>query len=119
MAFTYPSVLYAFFLLLIPIVIHLFNFRRYKKVYFSNLRFLTSVNQQSRKTSQLKHLLILLARLLFVSALVLAFSKPYIPSKLSKLELAKRHVVFYLDNSFSMQQEGKKGCYLKKRKALF
>ena len=79
MKFEYPGFLFAFILLAIPIIIHLFNFRRYKVLYFSSLQFLKQVEEQTRSTQKLKHLLILIARILAFSALILAFAQPYLP----------------------------------------
>ena len=64
MAFAQPLFLIALAGLAIPVIIHLFNFRRYKKVYFTNVSFIADIKQESKKRSQLKHLLILLMRLL-------------------------------------------------------
>jgi hypothetical protein len=79
MKFLYPTFLIALLVLALPIIIHFFNFKRYKTVYFSNVGFLKHIQQETRKKSQLKHLLILLSRILALAALVLAFSRPYIP----------------------------------------
>ena len=79
MKFLYPQFLYALTALAIPIIIHLFNFRKFKTIYFSNVRFLKEVKQQTKAQSELKHLLILLSRLLAITSLVLAFAQPYIP----------------------------------------
>ena len=47
MKFAYPEFLYALFAIAIPIVIHLFNFRKFKKIYFSNVEFLKEVQQET------------------------------------------------------------------------
>src|ERR1700733_10748576 len=101
------SCLYRFFLwaltaLSLPMLIHLFNFRRYKTVYFPNGRFLKEVKKKTDSRSQLKHLPILLARLLALASLVLAFAQPYIKEKNTKVLSGKRAVSIYVDNSFSM-----------------
>ena len=67
MVFSHPEYLYGFFALLIPIIIHLFNFRRYKKLMFSNIQFLKNITVTTKKQNELKHLLVLLARLLALS----------------------------------------------------
>ncbi|MCD4726652.1 MAG: BatA domain-containing protein, partial [Pirellulales bacterium] len=78
MEFVSPSILYALFAVSIPVIIHLFNFRKYKKVYFTNVRFIKEIKQQTKKRSQLKHLIVLLLRILAIIALVMAFACPYI-----------------------------------------
>ena len=100
MQFKYPELLYALFLLLIPIFIHLFQLRRFEKVAFTNVKFLKKIELQTRKSSKLKKLLILLSRMLFLAFLVLAFAQPYF-SKNKKGQ--KTQTIVYLDNSLSMQ----------------
>ncbi|HEX7415084.1 MAG TPA: BatA domain-containing protein [Bacteroidia bacterium] len=118
MSFLYPSFLVALSALSIPIVVHLFNFRRYKKVYFTNVRFLKEVQQESKSKSTLKRLLILASRLLALTCLVLAFAQPYIPSN-HNIKKGARAITIYIDNSFSMQAANKNGNLLDdaKRKA--
>ncbi|MFN3968968.1 BatA domain-containing protein, partial [Flavobacterium sp.] len=40
MQFKHPEILYFLFLLVIPILVHLFQLRRFKKEYFTNVQFL-------------------------------------------------------------------------------
>ncbi len=109
MNFLYPTFLYAFATLLIPILIHLFYFRRFKTVYFSNVRFLSQLQEQKQTRSRLKHWLTLLTRLLLLSALILAFAQPYFPDASSQPKAGKNAVSIYLDNSFSMRNVGEEG----------
>ena len=109
MSFLYPSFLFALFAISIPIIIHFFNFRSYKTVYFSNTTFLKNIKSQTRSKSTLKHLLILLMRILTVAALVFAFSKPFIPVNNKTTNNIDAVVGIYIDNSFSTQSEGKYG----------
>ena len=109
MLFTNPLILWGLLAVSIPIIIHLFNFQRYKKVYFTNVRFLQQLQQQSRRQSVLRHWLALLFRILAIAFLVLAFAKPYIPSTLGSFPEASGAVGIYIDNSFSMETEGYKG----------
>ncbi len=102
MHFVYPTFLWALLSLAIPVIIHLFNFRRYKTVYFTNVKFLKEVKQETTTRSQLKHLLVLLARLLALTAVVLAFAQPYIPAEETVVTKGPNAVSIYLDNSFSM-----------------
>lgn len=106
MQFLYPSFLWALTTLSIPIILHLFYFRRYKKVYFSNLRFLREVKEETSARNRLRNLLILLARLLTMAFLILAFAQPVIPLNES-LKAGLRNVSIFVDNSFSMQSFGK------------
>jgi len=47
MQFLYPSFLWALLALAIPIIIHLFYFRRFKKVFFTNVKFLKEVKEET------------------------------------------------------------------------
>tara|TARA_R110002072_G_scaffold118631_1_gene250649 strand:- start:57001 stop:58935 length:1935 start_codon:yes stop_codon:yes gene_type:complete len=112
MQFKYPELLYALFLLLIPILIHLFQLRRFQKVDFTNVAFLKKVTIQTRKSSQLKKWLTLLMRLLVLACIIFAFAQPF---KASKTALnTEKETVLYLDNSFSMQAKGAQGALLQR-----
>lgn len=112
MQFKNPELLYALFLLLIPIIIHLFQLRKFQKVPFTNVAFLKEATLQTRKSSQIKKWLILLTRLLLISALVFAFAQPFVSK--TKAFKTKKETVIYLDNSFSMQAKGNQGELLKR-----
>lgn len=118
MSFVYPNFLWAYFLIAIPIIIHLFNFRRYKTVYFSRVQFLKEVTEDSRSGLKIKHLLILFSRILAIICLVTAFAQPFIP--LEDSANTENVTSIYIDNSYSMQAEGKDGNLLNevKNKAI-
>jgi hypothetical protein len=106
MNFVYPEFLWALLALSIPIAIHIFNFRRVRKVYFSNVKLLREVKTETNSFRRIKHLLILLSRLAFLSLLVFAFAQPFLPSKNQKeIKNLSGLVGVYLDNSYSMQSE--------------
>lgn len=119
MSFVNPAFLIALSAIAIPIIIHLIQLRKYKKLYFSNVSFLHSIEEQQRKTNKLKHLLVLLARILTVIFIVLAFAQPYIPFNNSKINTGKNYISIYVDNSFSLERQGDNGTLLDeaKRKA--
>ena len=112
MQFKHPELLYALFLLLIPIIVHLFQLRKFQKIAFTNVAFLKEATQQTRKSSQLKKWLILCTRLLLLAAIILAFAQPFTFN--SKSFNTKKETVIYLDNSFSMQAKGNQGDLLKR-----
>ena len=109
MKFEHPGFLYALLLLAIPIIIHLFNFRRYKTLYFSSLQFLKQVDLETKSVQKLKHLLVLITRLLAFTALILAFAQPYLPVNKSAKQGTVPVLAIYLDNSFSMTLKGTEG----------
>src|SRR5690554_6632426 len=115
MNFAYPNILYLLLLLIIPIIIHVFNFRRYKKLYFSSLQFIKKVEKETNATKNIRHYIILACRMLAFTALILAFAQPYIPTS----EQSKSHeslIPIYLDNSFSMSAKGTNGDLLNQAK---
>ena len=116
MQFIYPEFLYALGFLALPIIIHLFNFKRFKTIYFPDVRFLSEIKNKSRSTSKLKHLLALLMRLLFVACLVIAFAQPFIKENGENIKKGKVGVQIYLDNSFSMQAQAKQGSLIEEAK---
>src|ERR1700685_3871109 len=100
MQFLHPGFLWALTALAVPIIVHLFNFRRYKTVYFSNVKFLRELKEETSSRSRLKHWLVLASRLLAVAFLVMAFAQPFIPNKHNKFGGGKKYVSIYIDNSF-------------------
>jgi len=110
MQFKNPELLYALFLLVIPILIHLFQLRRFQKVEFTNVKFLKSVKLQTRKSSQLKKWITLLTRMLLLACAIIAFAQPFIPNTEDFNDT--QETVIYLDNSFSMQAKGNNGHLL-------
>jgi len=107
MNFQNPSFLWALLLLVIPLIIHLYNFRQYKKVIFSNLAMLKEIQTQSSKTRQIKKWLILITRMLALASLILAFALPFIPSEIT--QSGRQLVSIYIDNSESMRADGENG----------
>src|SRR5690606_20272693 len=110
MQFKHPEILWALFLILIPILIHLFKLRKYEKEAFTNVQVLRQIRKQTNKQSQIKKWLILLMRTLGIACLVLAFAEPYFSNR--DLLNSKIETVIYIDNSFSMQLQGTKGTLL-------
>ncbi len=117
MQFSNPGILWFLCALIIPIIIHLFYFRRYKKVYFSDTRFLHEAKEVQKNASRLKHLLVLASRLLAMSLLILAFAQPFRSADQENVNEAS-HISFFLDNSFSMEAGGKQQSLLEEAKAI-
>lgn len=109
MIFANPVFLWGLLAVAIPIAVHLFNFRRYRKVYFSNVDRLIELRSESRRHSTLRRWLVLLMRCLAVVFLVLAFAQPSIPGSGQTLRSGATVVSVYLDNSFSMENSSSDG----------
>ncbi len=112
MQFLNPSFLFALAAMAIPVIIHLFNFRKTKQVYFSNVAFLKKVDTSTSSFRRLKQLLIMAARMLFIGFLVLAFAQPFLPSKKGSGFNRAGITSIYVDNSLSMQNEIDNKTYL-------
>ncbi len=118
MQFINPNFLYALGVLAIPIILHLFHFRRFKKVYFTNVKFLQEVKEETSARSKLRNLLVLLSRILALAFLVFAFAQPFIPAKNQEKRKGKPTVSVFLDNSFSMNALSDDVKLLEKEKQL-
>jgi hypothetical protein len=117
MKFVHSEILWALLALSIPVIVHLFNFRKFKKVMFSNVSFLKEIQQETKSKSKLKHLLILLARMFAMACIILAFAQPYIPLNDDQLKAGDKAVSIYIDNSFSTQSDGEGGSVLELEKS--
>jgi len=109
MLFKHPELLWALFLLLIPIFIHLFQLRRFKKTPFTNVKFLQKLVSESRRSNSLKKWLLLFTRMLLLSAIILSFAQPFFANE---SVLKEKETVIYLDDSFSMQAKADNGTLL-------
>ncbi|MCQ2316042.1 MAG: BatA domain-containing protein [Bacteroidales bacterium] len=105
MSFLYPNMLFGLFALAIPVVVHLFNFRRHKIVYFSNTATLKTIEQENAKTKKLKYVIVMIMRMLFIAGLVLAFAHPYRKGQNLMADDAGNLTAVYIDNSMSMQSQ--------------
>ncbi|WP_224482879.1 BatA domain-containing protein [Robertkochia aurantiaca] len=110
MQFKHPELLWALLLLVIPLLVHLFQLRKFRKIPFTNVAFLKKISIQTRKSSQLKKWLVLFCRMGLLASLIFAFAQPYtgVPAD----EATENSVVIYLDNSFSMQLPDENGSEL-------
>ena len=106
MQFKYPSIFYLLIVLIIPLIIHLFNLQKFKKIAFSNVQFLKKVKLESRKSSKIKKFIILALRIISFLALLFTFSQPYYSDKKINESI---HNFIYLDNSMSLNTNDQNG----------
>ena len=116
MKFLYPIFLWTLLALTIPVLIHLLKFRRYKTIYFSNVRYLTNIIRSTKNRSRLKHIIIMTLRMLSLAALVFAFAMPYLPVSPNENVAIGNEVTVFIDNSFSMESVNPKGTLLEEAK---
>ncbi|HIF14090.1 MAG TPA: hypothetical protein EYQ86_01615, partial [Bacteroidetes bacterium] len=110
--FIFPGFLWAMSLLSVPLLIHLFYFRRYKRQYFSNVLLLKQLQEKRATRNQLKYWLVLISRLLILIFLVLAFSQPFLGT--DNIADNSKWTSIYIDNSFSMSLDDGSGSLLSK-----
>ncbi len=91
-------------LIAIPIIIHLINRLRYRKVRFAAMEFLLQSQEQNRRRILIEQLLLLLLRILLILGIVALFARLILdPSQLSLLERPQTHHLVVLDDSGSMR----------------
>lgn len=105
MTFLQPWLLYALPLAGLPILIHLVNLRRHRRVYWGAMMFLLAATRQRRGHTRLRHWLILAARTLALFALIFLISRPLAGRWFSWLGGRPDTIVVVLDRSASMAQQ--------------
>ena len=111
MSFTNPLMLIGLAAILVPIIIHLFNFRRYKTVRFSNVQMLEDIQKKTKRASQVQQLIVLMLRVLGIACLVLAAAQPFLRGN-DKNAKSGNVVSLFVDNSYSMETESQNGSRL-------
>ncbi len=88
----------------VPLILHLLNRERAKRLVFSTIRFIKMSSQINTQRHKFKKLILLAIRMLILSLLGLAFARPFFVNQLAITTNTGgyRHVVLILDNSFSM-----------------
>lgn len=112
MHFLQPAFLWALAVLAVPVLIHLFQLRRFKRIAFTNVRFLAEVTRQTRARRRIQHWLVLLARCVALAALVLAFAQPYLPGEDGAQRAGQRALSLFIDDSHSMEGANARGRLL-------
>ncbi|RKU06702.1 hypothetical protein C6503_25690 [Candidatus Poribacteria bacterium] len=92
----------------IPLILHLLNRERARRLIFSTVRFIQMSHQTNVRRHKLKRLLLLLMRILMLALLGLAFARPFFADapEFTQKTGGKRNAVIILDTSYSMQYEG-------------
>jgi len=106
MTFLNPLFLLALGLIFIPVIIHLFNLRKARRVNFSSLMFVKHIEETRMRKLRLKELILLLIRVAFIVFLVLSFSNPVLESSFSPFALKNKTLFLFVDNSFSLDNSG-------------
>ncbi len=103
--FIHPALLWGFALISIPLVIHLINLLRHRRVQWAAMEFLLAAYRKHRTRVRMKELLLLLMRMAAVAIVVLLVAQPILKSKLGALlGGVKVHHIVILDDSYSMSE---------------
>jgi hypothetical protein len=101
--FVYPSLLWGMLIVAVPVLIHLINMMRHRRVRWAAMDFLLASQKKNRAWVLLKQLLLLLLRMAIVAAVVAAVAQPLLRGDLAGLlGRGKTHHIVLLDDSFSM-----------------
>ncbi len=119
MNFLQPFALIALPLMLLPVIIHLINQQRHRTVPWAAMMFLMTAKRMSKGMARLRHILILLMRVLAIAALIFAISRPLSGGWLGSIGLAKPDVTMVLlDRSASMETQDLQAGESKRSTAL-
>ncbi|MDQ7780108.1 MAG: BatA domain-containing protein, partial [Planctomycetota bacterium] len=98
-----PGLLWFLSLGSIPIIIHLLNRQKHRRVKWAAMDWLLAAIRKTRKRLRLENLILLIVRVLVISLLVLALARPHFRAMpLKFLETSDRFVLLVIDNSYSM-----------------
>jgi uncharacterized membrane protein len=88
----------------VPVLLHLIRREHARKIEFPTLMFLRRISKRTIRYQKLRHLLLLLLRVLSLILIALAFTRPYLESNQKPAAIgraAAAHIIL-LDNSMSM-----------------
>lgn len=115
--FQNPAALWGLVALVVPVLVHLFNFRPPRRILFSQTAFLQNISQAAQSRNQLKRLLLLASRLLAIACIVMVFAGPILPPKTGTAVVgAEASVLVWIDDSPSMALADERGTYLQQAK---
>lgn len=119
MVFLNPAFLWAASAVLIPIIVHLFNFRKPKRMNFSSIAFVREVNRSVVRRMRLRQWLLLLTRILAILALVFMFAGPVWVSGPDQASVSgARSILIIIDDSPSMQVADSEGSFENQAKQM-
>ncbi|MDC1068679.1 BatA domain-containing protein [Candidatus Kapabacteria bacterium] len=119
MNFLNPLVLFGLAAGAIPILIHLLNLQRKKKIEFSSLKFLKQLQDNKIRKLKIRQWLLLLIRTLIILSLVFAFARPTIESQIPGLvSYSKTNAAIVIDNSFSTNISDQYGNRFRRSKTI-
>jgi len=120
MEFLNPFMLFALGAAALPVIVHLFHFRRPRKVDFSSLTFVRELQKTTMQRVRLRQWLLLALRLLAIVCLVCAFARPSLTGQVAGAVggAARSSAALVVDNSLSMTLRDAEGEYLRQAKDI-
>lgn len=105
--FVQPLLLWGLALAALPILIHLINQLRHRKVQWAAMEFLLISQKKNRTKVKLREALLLLTRIAIIALIPLMLAQPLLQNQLAALlgQTTTHHVIL-LDDSFSMSDRG-------------
>ena len=104
--FLHPALLWGLLIAGVPVLIHLINLFRHRRVPWAAMEFLLISQRRNRTWVLLKQLLLLLLRMTAVAVLVLMLTHPRLPAQWGRfLDGQPVHHIVLLDDSFSMTEQ--------------
>ena len=103
LTFAHPALLWGLLIAGVPVLIHLINMFRHRRVQWAAMEFLLISQRRNRTWVFLKQLLLLLLRMTAVTGAVFMLAQPRLPSQWGRFWDGRRvHHVVLLDDSYSM-----------------
>ncbi len=120
MSFLNPFLFVALAAAAIPVIIHIINFRKPRKVAFSTLAFFQELQKSAIYRLNIKRYLLLALRVLAITMLVMALARPFIPPQVAGWFGTSEEggvVAILVDNGPSMMQVDESGPYMDQAKS--
>lgn len=120
MNFLNPLFLFGLLAVAIPIVVHLINIRRPKRISFSTLSFFNELNKSTFRRIRIKQYLLMMLRVLALTFLTLALARPFLPPTITGSANSNEPKVaaVVIDNSPSMNRIGRNGPLIDQAKKI-
>lgn len=118
MVFLHPAFLWFAPLLSAPIIIHLLNRLRYRRVRWAAIDFLLASERRAVRRARLRHWILMTLRILLLAAALLAIAQPVFRGRLTGLLGGSTQVAIAIDSSASMAASDVSGVAFERARAL-
>lgn len=116
--FLHPAFLWLAPLVSLPIIIHLLNRLRYRRVRWAAIQFLLTTERRAVRRARLRQILLMLLRMALLAAALLALAQPIFRGGLAVLLGGSSQTAVVLDASASMSAAGSGGSAFERGKQL-